>query len=148
MWPCEHCSQKYYSLLPPSHTDTHTILLTVLTIPEWFSIQTSIQANKNMPPVGKRSPLPWGVHVSLSVGQTLTVFSAEASLQAFHPLLSPASHCSLSDALPESHCFLQPGVITSKFLLPYGFSGHHIYVSQFNILCHRQPLIHVLFCFV
>lgn len=29
MWPCEHCSQKYYSLLCCSHTDTHTVLLTL-----------------------------------------------------------------------------------------------------------------------
>lgn len=101
-----------------------------------------------MPPVEKRSPLPRGVHISLSVGQTLTVFSAVAPLQAFQLLFGPASHCSLLDALPVSHCFLQPGVVTAQFLLPYGLSGHRISASQFNVPCHHRPLVHVLCCFL
>lgn len=101
-----------------------------------------------MLPVGKRSPLPRSVHISLSAGQTFTVFSTVASLQAFCPFSSPGSHCSLADALFEPHCPPKTGVLTAEFLLSYRILGHHIFALEFNALFDHWPLGPLLFCFL
>lgn len=145
MWPCEHCSQKYYySVLRCSNTNTHTVLPTL----SWVVFHSNKHLGKQKHAAcRKKKPFTWGCPC-LPVGQTLDVFSAVASLQAISPFFSPAWHCSLLDAPLVSHCLPQPGEITAEFLLPYRLSGHHISAWQLTGSRYHQPPVHVLFCFL
>lgn len=124
-----------------AHTQTYTLLSWPCPDCSWTVFHSNKHLGKQKhTSCRKKKPFTWEcAHLSLSLGQTFTVFSTVVSLQAFHPFPIPGSHCSLADALSEPHCPPKTGVVTAEFLLSYRISGHHIFALVFNVSFDHWP---------
>lgn len=111
MWPCEPCSQKYYSLLPRSHADTHISFSWLCPDCSWTVFHSNKHLRKQKHAAcRKKKPFTSGCpHLSLRGTNTHCVFCYGLS-PSFPPppqpcfTLQPFGCSSWVSLLPATRC--------------------------------------------